>query len=73
VAVNTAVQTFLRKKRGTHDLSVMIGLVLHVMVGVIGHRKTRVIADFAEWHVSRTDPTVGKFAIRNRNRSSSTA
>ena len=64
---DTTNQTFLGKKSRTHDFSVRAGLVLHEMVGIIGDRKARVIANLAEWHISRTDKAVGKFASADGN------
>jgi hypothetical protein len=63
----TARQTFLGKKRGTHDFSVRTGLVLHEMVSVVGDRQTGIIADLAERHVSRTHKAIRKFASTDRN------
>jgi hypothetical protein len=37
------------------------------MVGIIGGRKTGIVADLAEWCIGRTDPTIGKSAFGNRN------
>jgi hypothetical protein len=38
------------------------------MVGIIGDRKTGIIADLAEWHIGGTDITVGKTALTGGNR-----
>ena len=48
MARDTAIQTFLRKKRRAHDFSVRTGLVLHVVTGVIGYRQTGIVADLTE-------------------------
>jgi hypothetical protein len=65
----TTRETLLGKKRGTHDLSVGTGLVLHKMVGIIGDTATSIVADLAEWHIGGTDKTVRKTAFTNGNRS----
>jgi hypothetical protein len=65
---NTTLETFLCEKCGTHDFSVGTGLVFHEMVGIIGDRKTDIIAHIAEWHIGGTDITVGKTALTGRNR-----
>ena len=65
----TTRETLLGEKRRTHDLSIGTGLVLHKMVGIIGDRKTGIIADLAEWHIGGTDKTVRKTALTDRNRS----
>jgi hypothetical protein len=64
----TTLETFLCEKCGTHDFSVGTGLVFHEMVGIIGDRKTGIIADLAEWHIGGTDITVGKTALTGGNR-----
>jgi hypothetical protein len=38
------------------------------MVGIIGDRKTSIIADLAERCIGGTDMTVGKTALTGRNR-----
>jgi hypothetical protein len=38
------------------------------MVGIIGDRKTDIIAHIAEWHIGGTDMTVGKTALTGGNR-----
>jgi thiosulfate reductase cytochrome b subunit len=65
----TTRETLLGKKRGTHDLSVGTGLVLHKMVGIIGDTAASIVADLAEWHIGGTDKTVRKTAFTNGNRS----
>jgi hypothetical protein len=69
VSSKTTLETFLREKRRTHDFSAVTGLVFHEMVGKIGDRKTGIVADFAERHISGTDMTVGETALTGRNRS----
>jgi hypothetical protein len=41
------------------------------MVGIVGDRKTSIVANLAEWCIGGTDPPIRKFAFRNRNRNRS--
>jgi hypothetical protein len=64
----TTRETLLREKRGTHNLSFRTGFVLHKMVCIVGDRTTSIVADLAEWHIGRTNPTVAKSAFGNWKR-----
>jgi hypothetical protein len=47
-----------------NDFAVGTGLVFDEVVSVVGNRETGVVADLAERHIGRTDPSVRETASR---------
>jgi hypothetical protein len=67
VSSNTTHETFLRQKCRARDFSARAGLVFHEVVGIVGDRKTGIVANLAEWCIGGTDPSIGEPAIGNRS------